>query len=234
MALDGTSLPPGIEATIHGCGENFPDDVTANGVADPDNRRVEVFFFDGVLGIQPPSRGLNSEPGSLEYPEWVRRTRRTDDHIAHDGPQMLALRLHDTNRRPLPQASALVAMTGGKTTPTSADGDGFIFVLLPAACPVAIRVDWGPSGTTSDFPFGFEVVVDCNSGTPADQDRNRLHNLGYPLDLSFETAAKSFQIDYKIDHQPCPAGLEDGHLPGASHKLLTSIFEGDCDASTSQ
>jgi outer membrane protein OmpA-like peptidoglycan-associated protein len=233
MALDGTSLPPGIEATIHGCGENFPDDVTADGIGDPDNRRVEVFFFDDVLGIQPPPPGPISGPGSTEYPEWVKRTRRTNDHVAHEGPQLLALRLHAGDRSPMANASASVVTGGGPKALMLADSDGFVFVLLPASCPDSIRVEWGPTGTTANFPFTCEVVVDCDAGDRSRQDRTRLHNLGYPLDLPFEVAAKVFQIDYKVDYQPQPIGLTGGQLPDASHELLSQIFEGNCDASRS-
>jgi outer membrane protein OmpA-like peptidoglycan-associated protein len=79
MALDGTSLPKGIELVAHGCGENFPRDATGDEVEDPDNRRTEVYFFDEVLGIQPPPAAKNSAKGSAQYPEWVRRSQRTDD-----------------------------------------------------------------------------------------------------------------------------------------------------------
>ena len=84
MSLEGTSLPVGITAVTHGCGENFPADPTPDGVADPDNRRVEVFFFDGILGVQPPPRGQNSKAGSKEYPEWVKRSKATTDHLLAD------------------------------------------------------------------------------------------------------------------------------------------------------
>ena len=80
MALDGTTLPASITPMVHGCGENFQADTTADGVANPDNRRVEVFFFDGILGVQPPASGSNSQPGSREYPEWVKRSKVTKDH----------------------------------------------------------------------------------------------------------------------------------------------------------
>jgi hypothetical protein len=80
VALEGTSLPSGIEVVVHGCGENFPVDPTPDSTADPENRRVEAFFFDGVLGVQPPPPGKNSPAGSTSYPEWVRRAKRTEDH----------------------------------------------------------------------------------------------------------------------------------------------------------
>ena len=82
MALDGTSLPKSIEVVPHGCGENFPRDDTVNGVADPDNRRVEIFFFKDKLGVQPPPAGKNAAKGSKEYPEWVGRAGEPIDFSA--------------------------------------------------------------------------------------------------------------------------------------------------------
>jgi len=90
MALDGTTLPAGSPLTAHGCGESFPlpDDDLARLTADLDpddearkqaHRRVELYFFDRAMGIQPPPPGDISPPGSLEYPEWVARARETRD-----------------------------------------------------------------------------------------------------------------------------------------------------------
>lgn len=77
MAEDGTTLPNTIEVTVHGCGEHFPLDATgALATEAPDetedafDRRVELFFFNGKDGIQPPPQGKNSQKGSKEYPEW--------------------------------------------------------------------------------------------------------------------------------------------------------------------
>jgi len=81
MAIDGTSLPAGVSLEIHGCGENFPDAEELPGGQDAQdrNRRVELYFFDGHMGVQPPARSKNSQPGSSEYPEWVRRAQETHD-----------------------------------------------------------------------------------------------------------------------------------------------------------
>src|SRR5262249_13404881 len=81
MAIDATSLPAGVEPVVHGCGENFPEDSLSDSPTDANDRRVEVFLFDAGLGVQPPPPGPNSGPGSPEFPEWVRRSQRTDDHI---------------------------------------------------------------------------------------------------------------------------------------------------------
>jgi outer membrane protein OmpA-like peptidoglycan-associated protein len=77
MALDGTSLPKGVTATAHGAGESFPQVATADGVANADNRRVEIFVFDD--GVHPPPPGDILPPGSSEYPDWVGQVLDTSD-----------------------------------------------------------------------------------------------------------------------------------------------------------
>lgn len=47
---------------------------------DPESRRVEAFYFDSDLGVEPPPPGKTSKRGSAEYPEWVRRAKRTEDY----------------------------------------------------------------------------------------------------------------------------------------------------------
>jgi hypothetical protein len=78
-------------------------------VADPDNRRVEVFFFDGVLGVQPPPPGDNSRPGSAEYPEWVKRAKRTLDHEI--AVTLVAKIFFDLppEQKPVPQSFTLIS-----------------------------------------------------------------------------------------------------------------------------
>lgn len=85
MAQDGANVKEqglDIEVITHGAGENFPVDATgeeldgapADGKQEQLDRRVELFFFDKELGIQPKvADGSNSKPKSLEYPEWRRR-----------------------------------------------------------------------------------------------------------------------------------------------------------------
>jgi outer membrane protein OmpA-like peptidoglycan-associated protein len=88
MALDGVSLADEgieIEATAHGCGENFPldesggelDAARADEQRDPKDRRVELFFFDPEFGIAPAPPGENSKPGSTQYPAWRKSVIQT-------------------------------------------------------------------------------------------------------------------------------------------------------------
>src|SRR5690606_5839573 len=81
MAEDDTTLPKTIAVTVHGCGEFFPVDASGRQLdanpsddqEDATDRRVELFFFNGKAGIQPPVPGPNSKQGSTEYPQWRKR-----------------------------------------------------------------------------------------------------------------------------------------------------------------
>jgi outer membrane protein OmpA-like peptidoglycan-associated protein len=80
MSLDGTTLPEGIDPIPHGCGENFPLDKEEGQdqkTAHAHDRRVELFFFDGDLGVLPPPQGDISGPDTPEYPSWRRRSSET-------------------------------------------------------------------------------------------------------------------------------------------------------------
>jgi len=91
MAADGTSLPADVEPIVHGCGENFPrpDDDHDPQASDDEqmagDRRVELFFFDGELGVLPEPPGDNSRPDGVEYPEWCRRASETHDFFVRAG-----------------------------------------------------------------------------------------------------------------------------------------------------
>jgi hypothetical protein len=243
MALDGISLGGAepafdIEITTHGCGENFPLDETgeeldaapADGREDQVDRRVELLFFDKEFGIVPPAPGKNSPKGSSQYPEWRKRAERTLE-LETNQPETVEIRLHDHDAKPIPRATCEARVAGVNFGLSQADADGFVRFLLPPVCPSRIELSYGPEGSVGPFPFFCELVVDCDSGSDIDRDRQRLHNLGYLLEWEFETQAIRFQEDYAVDHEPEPVGVLDGALPAASRELLARIFEGDCDAS---
>ncbi|MCA9708585.1 MAG: peptidoglycan-binding protein [Myxococcales bacterium] len=77
MQLDGTTLPDGTEVHRLGCGEHHNAVPTADGVAEPDNRRAEIFLFDPPP-VEPPAPA--SCPGAgCPYETWRDRTVQTYD-----------------------------------------------------------------------------------------------------------------------------------------------------------
>ena len=103
MGSDGTSLPADSEIVAHGCGENFPmpekppgEQASWERHSEQQHRRVELFFFDQQLGIQPPVPGENSAAGAQEYPEWLRRAREQHELRAEGIPnEVTLLEMHD-------------------------------------------------------------------------------------------------------------------------------------------
>ena len=125
MELDGTSLPKGIEVVAHGCGENFPAKATGDDTAEEENRRVEFFFFDGKLGVEPPPKGKNSAKGSTDYPEWVKRVKRNDDHVLVSGQAQFLLQ-HLLDKKPLAGALAQIELPDGIVITKRADDQGVV------------------------------------------------------------------------------------------------------------
>jgi hypothetical protein len=107
MDLDGTSLLDfvgEINATAHGCGENFPLDERGEALdaapqdqkRDRLDRRVELFFFDNEFGITPPVPGPNSAAGSIEYPLWRKRAVEVHDlRVDANGAKLQLVELED-------------------------------------------------------------------------------------------------------------------------------------------
>lgn len=112
IALNGTSLPTGTVLETHGCGENFPrqPDWASSGPA-TDNRRVEIFFFDAVLGVQPKPPTSNSRKGSQHYPEWLSRAGEPIDFSADDDEVLVKIEWGHEIVDKLPEDVAIV-LTG--------------------------------------------------------------------------------------------------------------------------
>ena len=239
MAIDGTSLPAGVSLTTHGCGENFPDVEELPGGQDAQdrNRRVEQYFFDGHMGIQPPARSKNSQPGSSEYPEWVRRAQETHDFNLLRN-QVLELRLHDDTSAPMPAALARVVSSNGER-PYQADAEGWIHIELPAAVPAHIKLQWGAAAAGEPFLFERTINVDCDRGSVSQQLEAKLHNLGYDRDWPIELAVQCFQADYRVDHEPEPMGsltacLHRQRSIASTRSMKTNAMAQCCSAATNR
>jgi len=68
MAADETSLPEGVTAVAHGCGESFLEVETPDDTLEPQNRRVDVFLFREAIDPQP--RGDTSGADDPSYRTW--------------------------------------------------------------------------------------------------------------------------------------------------------------------
>jgi peptidoglycan hydrolase-like protein with peptidoglycan-binding domain len=226
MGIDGTTLPAGITPTTHGCGENFPVDATGDGVRDPDNRRVEVFFFAGP--ITPPPPGKTSARGSTEYPQWLAQVTETVDFSAEKAEDdTLLIRLHDENAKPMTEVPFRVTISG--TPPVSGiSPDGFVTLALPPFCPESITVDWGGPRDDGQLLFNRDIVVECQQGTDKQQSVAKLTNLGYPseTDPEFDAAVRAFQHDYQVEE----VGLLNGLPPPITRAKMESIYVLNLDA----
>lgn len=104
MSHDDATLPAGVEPVAHGGGENFPtaqeppaEQAAWDRHSSIEDRRVELFFFDPGMGIQPPPPGENSGPGAGEYPEWVLRQSEQYDLTADArAKEIVLLEMHDS------------------------------------------------------------------------------------------------------------------------------------------
>lgn len=146
MTLDGTKLPSGIKTTTHGCGEFFPEDDTGDGVRNRDNRRVELYFFDGP--ITPPPPGKKSKKTSPEYRKWVEQATETVEVAADstDSPDPLIVSIFIGVDFPDKSGHLEFLGTDGKSTrlpieAMTAGSPGTVFAELnPALLPDPVEV----------------------------------------------------------------------------------------------
>lgn len=130
MAIDGTSLPAGATLTTHGCGEFFPVVGTPDGTRNSENRRVEIFLFDGP--IAPPPPGPLSQRSSTEYPRWLEQVEETLDFEAGGSEVQTANALlryvlhHGDTDEPLVGLQAQITLADGEVRKAQTDGQGQI------------------------------------------------------------------------------------------------------------
>lgn len=119
MLLDGTSLPPSAILVTHGCGEAHPVDATTG--ADQDNRRVEVFLFDGP--VDPPPQQPCPLSGCTQYPVWVAQTVEEVD-LCQPETHDLDIIVVDDQPQPQPIPAARVSITAPGIAPIVVGDDG--------------------------------------------------------------------------------------------------------------
>jgi outer membrane protein OmpA-like peptidoglycan-associated protein len=195
MALEGTSLPKGVEATTHGCGEHYPDVPTDDTTTAPANRRVECFVFDRALGVQPAPTGANSAKGAPQYPEWCRRAAETEDH-SYDFARI----------RVQPRLGSrfdYVLRVGGMAYDGSFDESGIIDHQVPADAGAGVLTIHLPdAGETYEWQLQIGTLESADDVAGMQQ---RLANLGYhsgavtgAIDEATTNALRLFQEDFDL------------------------------------
>jgi outer membrane protein OmpA-like peptidoglycan-associated protein/phage protein D len=78
LGAAGGALPSSASIAVHACGERHP-----RSTVDAENRRVDVFLFDGEIRPAPPECTSSPHPGCKVYDAWVhgvsRRLTPTDE-----------------------------------------------------------------------------------------------------------------------------------------------------------
>jgi peptidoglycan hydrolase-like protein with peptidoglycan-binding domain len=117
MGLEDTSLTAGVQPVAHGCTGHQDDTLTAAGLQ-PDDRRLEVLFFEP--SISPAPSGETSDAGSPEYPAWREKLVETVDFENHG----IHVQIVDTAKQPM--AFATVHLDGPVQGDATADEQGFV------------------------------------------------------------------------------------------------------------
>ena len=146
MGIEGTTLGDGTTPTPHGCDGHLDDTLTDDGLQ-PDDRRVEVFFFEA--GVRPAASGDVSPSGSPDYPAWRQRLVETVDFETHG----IHVQILDVYKHPV--AFAKVTITGPTSQTSTADANGFAsFFNLTAGdySVTAVRKGFRIGTTTLTYP----------------------------------------------------------------------------------
>jgi hypothetical protein len=177
MELDGTTVPQGIEVVAHGCGEGFPAVATGNGVAAAENRRVEIFCFDGP--ITPPPPGKTSPKGSTAYPRWhARVTQDIDVGMAGEELVPFEVQLHDDTYEPCADVPFRMLLPSGAEVGGVTDGAGWAHALVAKSTKeVVIEYPWSDA---EDHVMHTASIVIADRTDDSDQSLlTQLGNLGF-------------------------------------------------------
>jgi outer membrane protein OmpA-like peptidoglycan-associated protein len=117
MATDGTTLPAGTVIQTHGCGESHPADPIGDNQNDPENRRVEVFFFEGPIDPAPVA-SCPIPSGCAEYDQWKAKTVQSLE--LRDEPASIRITVFDENDAAVDGASVHASGPTSANATTSA------------------------------------------------------------------------------------------------------------------
>ncbi|HEV8320741.1 MAG TPA: carboxypeptidase regulatory-like domain-containing protein [Myxococcota bacterium] len=157
MAEDKTGKPDSAELQTHGCGESHPEVPTADGVAEPRNRRVEVFLFEDK--IDPAPVNPCPQPGGCgEHKRWKDSSRETIDLGAD--LSTVTVTVTDQTGAPVPGADVHLSGFVPEDGQTDAAGVASLADVLPIHYEVFARKQGFESASTKiTVPPGAVVPV---------------------------------------------------------------------------
>jgi outer membrane protein OmpA-like peptidoglycan-associated protein len=205
MAQSGAVVGPQVEMVTHSCGESFQIAPEGSGGMDEGkqrNRRVETYFFDRGLGVEPPQPGRISAPGSIEYPEWVRRASETWDYETAVALEY-RLRVCDSNLRPIPGAPCRVSY-GGACYAHEADADGWIVLSAPPGV-FEYEAEWTTPDRWQEAECPYRRHGFAQAPAAEQSDWQRMHNLGFPQ-ATLERKVAAYQ---RLLNRPVTRRLDD-------------------------
>jgi outer membrane protein OmpA-like peptidoglycan-associated protein len=208
MAADGTTLPSDAVLLVHGCGESFPLDASGEALdpnapdeqRDAGDRRVELFFFDGELGVLPAPPDDVSGPHDPQYPEWRRRAMETHEFDVEG--QITEIVLDDPLFGVAAKVRVEVTYDGQEPLETITDGHGRLAIKPSLGALAELRYEW------QEREFVRRVFTAVDDVASRDGAWQRLVHLGYvrlpepertpPDDDAFADALLLFQLDYGV------------------------------------
>lgn len=230
MQQDATTLPPGTPLEVHGCGEFHPAEPSDNPDIDAEDRRVEIFLFEGP--VDPPAQNPCPAPGCREYPIWRERVFedvdfRTDpppedpvltdprfEAPAPEGTKPMELTLYSLRRQPCSDCMATVLIDDVRKFAKS-DGNGVLRLDIPTSAKKLV-VRYVPAELVTPIEMTIELEL-----PPVSDDAGavkRLVHLGYPADSDLEFAVFRFQSDFGVEKRT-------GRLDGATRQRLAEIYD---------
>jgi peptidoglycan hydrolase-like protein with peptidoglycan-binding domain len=117
LKLEGTTLGEAAAVEAYGCQGHTDDSLSESGL-EPDDRRLEVFFFDGAIKPRPHDHLIPE--GAPEYPAWrgaLVETRDFENHGIH-------AQIIDVLDQPVPNAD--VTLEGPTSDKSVSDEHGFV------------------------------------------------------------------------------------------------------------
>jgi outer membrane protein OmpA-like peptidoglycan-associated protein len=119
QALDGTTLPKSALLATHGCGLTHLAVPTGPGVANAENRRVELYLFEESV-TPAPQTPCPAGGGCAEYAVWSKSALLTIDLDAPPGG--LIVQVNDPSGAPVAGADVHLAGPAAANVQTGADG----------------------------------------------------------------------------------------------------------------